>query len=114
MTLRTVFGDEPRSSIELASRSTSRVVTAATFFFHMAGEMWTRCIDSQFWRYESRAPSMAIRSRSRSAAWSTVTSSRTGLDRPRASRLLSLDAPECLLGLRDGEPVGLAALALRA
>ena len=22
----------------------------------MAGEMWMRCIDSQFWRYDSRAP----------------------------------------------------------
>ena len=68
ITLRTVFGEDPRASIRLASRSTSSVVTAATLLLPSTGEMCTRCIDSQFWRYDSRAPSIAIRSRSRSAA----------------------------------------------
>ena len=50
MTLRTVFGDAPCASIGCASRSTSSVVTASTLRLPRAGEMWTRCIDSQFCR----------------------------------------------------------------
>jgi len=50
ITLRTVFGDAPRASIRLASRSTSSVLTAATLRLPNTGEMCTRCIDSQFCR----------------------------------------------------------------
>jgi hypothetical protein len=50
MTLRTDFGARPRRSIERASASTSVVVTSATLREPIAGEMWTRCIDSQFCR----------------------------------------------------------------
>jgi hypothetical protein len=40
----------PRPSIVLANCSTSRVVTDATLRLPIAGETWTRCIDSQFCR----------------------------------------------------------------
>jgi hypothetical protein len=52
-------------------------LTSATRREPMVGEMWTRCIDSQFWRYDLRAPWSSSRSRSALAASSTV--------RPRAS-----------------------------
>ena len=38
------------ASIRLASRSSSSVVTAATLRVPIAGNMYTRCIDSQFSR----------------------------------------------------------------
>ena len=50
MTLRTVFGAHPRSSIERASRSTSCRVMLSTRRLPMAGESEMRCIDSQFCR----------------------------------------------------------------
>ncbi len=50
MTLRTDFGARPRRSIDRANASTSPVDTSATRREPIAGEMWTRCIDSQFWR----------------------------------------------------------------
>jgi hypothetical protein len=45
----------------------------------MAGEMWIRCIDSQFCRYDKRAPSIAIRSRTASATSSTVRARSSGV-----------------------------------
>jgi hypothetical protein len=48
MTLRTVFGARPASSI--ATVSTSAIVTRSTGWSPRRGEMWTRCIDSQFCR----------------------------------------------------------------
>jgi len=50
ITLRTVFGDAPRTNMRLASRSTSSVLTPATLRRSNTGEMCTRRIDSQFCR----------------------------------------------------------------
>ena len=107
MTLRTVFGEEPLASMRLASRSMSSGLIDATLRLPITGEMWTRCIDSQFCRYESRAPSIAIRSRKRSAAWSTVTISTTGSTGRRVASSAWISA-EGLLSLRPGQPVGAA------
>jgi hypothetical protein len=80
---RTVFGAKPFASSARASRSMSSVLTASTRRLPSPGEIWTLCIDSQFWRYDSRAPSMTSRSRKVSAASSTVRgrSSRVGAGR---------------------------------
>ena len=53
---RRVFGAGPVASIARASRSMWSVVTVSTLRFPSAGEMWMRCIDSQFCRYDRRAP----------------------------------------------------------
>ncbi len=47
MTLRTVFGASPLSSIDPANHSMWLVVISVTGLLPMRGEMWTRCIDSQ-------------------------------------------------------------------
>ena len=47
MTLRTVLGARPLSSIALASASMWAVVTSLTGLLPRRGEMCTRCIDSQ-------------------------------------------------------------------
>jgi hypothetical protein len=48
MTLRTVFGESPRPSIDRARRSTSSRVTSSIRREPIAGETWIRCVDSQF------------------------------------------------------------------
>src|SRR5215212_259167 len=63
MTLRTAFGARPLRIIDRASASTSAVVTSATRRGPIAGEMWTRCIDSQFCRYDLLAPWSSSRHR---------------------------------------------------
>jgi hypothetical protein len=86
----------------------SERVTLSIRRLPIAGEMWIRCIDSQFWRYERRAPSIARRSRS-----SLVTSSTCAdLGRLRQALERGFDEspqPAFRLGARDA--VLLAALA---
>ena len=47
MTLRTVLGARPLSSIALATDSMCAVLTSLTGLLPRRGEMCTRCIDSQ-------------------------------------------------------------------
>jgi hypothetical protein len=54
--MRTDFGADPRRSIDRAKASTSAVDTSPTRRDPIAGEMWTRCIDSQFCRRTSERP----------------------------------------------------------
>jgi hypothetical protein len=94
MTFRTVFGASPRLSIARASRSTSSRLTVSTRRLPSAGETWTRCIDSQFCLYDSRAPSMSRRPRSSSATSSTVGGRCSGaLGGRRASASISRRKP---------------------
>jgi hypothetical protein len=60
----------PREPLDVAMRELS------TWRLPMTGEMCIRCMDEQFWRYESRAPSIAILSRSWSMTSSTGAAAR--------------------------------------
>ena len=112
-TLRTLFGASPRRSIERAKASTSAVDTSATRRLPRAGEMCTRCIDSQFCRYDFRPPSTAMRSRSASTASSTVRP-RPSVGAGPSAHLGLLQLAQRTLGHRPRQALARARCALRS